>query len=195
MSLTGLELPPVRWRLRDPEAHLNGIPRFPRITATVLAARGITTRADADVFYKPHLAAQHDAMLLPGMEDAIARTRRAIAEGELIALFGDFDVDGVPSVAVLYLGMGPLGANMVTYIPERFSEGYGLNFGAIDRLAEQKATLLITADCGISSVEEVAYANSKGMDVLILKTVWAPQTVLAGSGPLPPSLCETGPGR
>lgn len=168
MTLAALGQPLKRWRLRDPEAHLNGIPRFPRITATVLAARGITTREAADAFYKPHLAPQHDPLLLPGMHEAIARTRQAIDAGELIGLFGDFDVDGVTSVAVLSLGLGPLGANTVHYIPERFSEGYGLNTGAIDTLHRQGVTLLITADCGISSVAEVAHANRLGIDVIIL---------------------------
>ncbi len=188
MTAPALERPPVRWRLRDPEAHLHGIPRFPRITATVLAARGITTRAAADVFYKPHLALDHDPLTLPGMAEAIMRTRRAIADGELIALYGDFDVDGVTSVAVLSLGLGPLNANITKYIPERFSEGYGLNFGAIDRLHERGATLLITADCGISSVDEVAYANSKGMDVVILDHHTVPET-------LPAALAAVNPKR
>ncbi|HKS91558.1 MAG TPA: hypothetical protein VJQ83_06490, partial [Tepidiformaceae bacterium] len=71
-----------RWRLRDPYARQNGIPRFPPIVATVLAARGITTRAQADLFYKPHLASAYDPLQLPGMHDAIARVRRAIAEHE-----------------------------------------------------------------------------------------------------------------
>jgi single-stranded-DNA-specific exonuclease len=105
--------PRTRWRLRDPYAHQNGISNFPRVVATVLAARGITTRAQADLFYKPHLATDYDPLLLPGMREAVERTRRAIAEGELIALYGDFDVDGVTSVAVLHTGLRPLGAKTV----------------------------------------------------------------------------------
>lgn len=163
-----LTQPTTRWQLRDSSAHLNGIPRFPRITATVLAARGITTRPQADVFYKPHLAPAYDPMELPGMQEAVLRTRKAIANRELIGLFGDFDVDGVTSLAVLKQGLEPLGANVKTYIPERFSEGYGLNIGAIDRLQEAGVSLLITADCGISSVPEVDHANELGLDVIIL---------------------------
>jgi single-stranded-DNA-specific exonuclease len=157
-----------RWRLRDPYARQNGIPRFPPVVATVLAARGITTRPQADLFYKPHLAQAYDPLDLPGMHEAIARVRRAIADHETIALYGDFDVDGVTSVAELHLGLRALGAVTMNYIPDRFSEGYGLNTGAIRRLRDARAGLLITADCGISSVEEVAYANSLGMDVIIL---------------------------
>jgi single-stranded-DNA-specific exonuclease len=144
--------PRTRWRLRDPSARENGIAGFPRIVATVLAARGVTTRAQADLFYKPHLASDYDPLLLPGMREALQRTRSAIADGELIALYGDFDVDGVTSVAVLHTGLRPLGARTTNYIPDRFAEGYGLNVDAVQRLARQGCGLLITADCGISSV-------------------------------------------
>jgi len=161
-------MPKPRWRLRDPFAHQKGIANFPPIVATVLAARGITTRAQADLFYKPQLAQDYDPLELPGMHEAIARVRKAIAESETIALFGDFDVDGVTSIAVLYEGLTPLGAKCINYIPDRFAEGYGLNFGAVKTLRDRGAHLLITADCGISSVAEVAYANELGLDVIIL---------------------------
>ena len=165
---TPMARPETRWRLRDPYAAQNGIARFPKIVGTVLAARGITERPDADLFYKPHLAPDHDPLQLPGMHEAIARVQAAIGERETIALFGDFDVDGVTSVAVLHLGLRALGARTVNYIPDRFSEGYGLNLGAVAKLRAGGAALLITADCGISSVPEVAYANTLGLDVIIL---------------------------
>jgi single-stranded-DNA-specific exonuclease len=168
MTAPVLGRPRPRWRLRDPYAHQKGIPNFPPIVATVLAARGITTRAQADLFYKPHLAMTHDPLQLPGMREAIERTRLAISEHETIALFGDFDVDGVTSVALLHEGLQRLGAKTMNYIPDRFQEGYGLNFGAVARLREAGANLLVTADCGISSVQEVAYANQLGLDVIIL---------------------------
>ncbi len=160
--------PDSRWRLRDPYARQNGIPNFPPVVATVLASRGITTRAQADVFYKPFLAPDHDPLELPGMLEAIQRVRLAIEEGETIALYGDFDVDGVTSVAVLYFGLRALGANTINYIPDRFAEGYGLNVEAVSLLRSQGAGLLITADCGISSVDEVAHANTLRLDVIIL---------------------------
>lgn len=181
-------LPKPRWRLRDPYAHQNGIPSFPPIVATVLAARGITTRAQADLFYKPHLAEDYDPLDLPGMPEAITRVREAIAEGETIALYGDFDVDGVTSVAVLHEGLKPLGARCINYIPDRFAEGYGLNFGAVQRLREQGAHLLVTADCGISSVAEVAFANELGLDVIILDHHTVPDV-------LPPALAAVNPKR
>jgi single-stranded-DNA-specific exonuclease len=180
--------PRTRWRLRDPYASQNGIPNFPPIVAQVLAARGITTRAQADLFYKPHLAEQYDPLLLPGMHEAVDRTRKAISDGELIALYGDFDVDGVTSVAVLDTGFRPLGAKTTNYIPDRFTEGYDLNFAAIQRLHEMGCSLLITADCGISSVQEVAYANQLGLDTIILDHHTVPDE-------MPPALAAVNPKR
>jgi single-stranded-DNA-specific exonuclease len=183
-----LHRPRTRWRLRDADARQNGIPNFPPIVATVLAARGITTRAQAELFYKPHLATDYDPLLLPGMREAFQRTRRAIADGELIALYGDFDVDGVTSVAVLHTGLRGLGAHTTNYIPDRFSEGYGLNFGAVQRLRDLQCGLLITADCGISSVQEVAFANELGLDTLILDHHTVPDE-------LPPAVAAVNPKR
>ncbi|MBI2765970.1 MAG: single-stranded-DNA-specific exonuclease RecJ [Chloroflexi bacterium] len=160
--------PQARWRLRDPMAGQKGIPNFPPVVATVLASRGITTRAQADLFYKPHLAPDSDPLLLQGMHEAVARTRTAIAERETIALYGDFDVDGVTSIAVLHIGLRRLGAVTMNYIPDRFTEGYGLNVGAVSALRQRGASLLVTADCGISSIEEVAHSNRLGLDVIIL---------------------------
>lgn len=184
-------LPKPRWRLRDPRAAEKGIPNFPPIVATVLAARGITTREQADLFYKPHLAPDYDPLLLPGMREAIDRVRKAIAGHETIALYGDFDVDGVTSVAVLHEGLRPLGADLVTYIPDRFTEGYGLNFGAVRKLREQGAHLLVTADCGISSVAEVAYANELGLDVIILDHHTVPEEMPAAVAAVNPKRLDS----
>ncbi len=183
--------PKPRWRLRDPYAHQKGIANFPPIVATVLAARGITTRAQADLFYKPHLAPDYDPLELPGMHEAIARVKQAIAGNETIALFGDFDVDGVTSVAVLHEGLRPLGANLINYIPDRFAEGYGLNFGAVKRLRDQGAHLLVTADCGISSVAEVAYANELGLDVIILDHHTVPEELPAAVAAVNPKRLDS----
>lgn len=183
--------PGTRWRLRDAYAHQKGIPNFPPIVATVLAARGITTRAQADLFYKPHLGAEYDALLLPGMAEAVARTQRAIREKETIALYGDFDVDGVTSIAVLHFGLRPLGARTVNYIPDRFSEGYGLNKEAVRTLRTRGASLLVTADCGISSVEEVALANELGLDVLILDHHTVPEVMPAAVAAVNPKRLDS----
>ncbi|MCY3602391.1 MAG: single-stranded-DNA-specific exonuclease RecJ [Chloroflexi bacterium] len=166
--MTGAAQPTPRWKLRRAFAHQERLPNLPPVVGTVLAARGITTREAAERFYKPHLEARHDPLLLPGMEAALRRTRDAIDAREPIALFGDFDVDGVTSIALLKLALERLGAVTIPYLPDRFREGYGLNVGAVDELREAGAGLLISADCGTSSVAEVAHANSLGMDAIVL---------------------------
>ncbi len=186
-----LTRPTARWQLRDPDARSKGIANFPPVVATVLASRGITRRDQADAFYKPHLLPDHDPMLLPGMAEAIARTRQAIAERETIALFGDFDVDGVTSIAVLNNGLRPLGATMIRYIPDRFREGYGLNLNAVRELRSQGASLLVTADCGISSVEEVALANQLGLDVIILDHHTVPEIMPAAFAAVNPKRLDS----
>ncbi|MDE2669976.1 MAG: single-stranded-DNA-specific exonuclease RecJ [Chloroflexota bacterium] len=166
--MTRAAQPTPRWKLRRAFAHQERLPNLPPVVGTVLAARGITTRERAERFYKPHLEARHDPLLLPGMEPALRRTREAIEAREPIALFGDFDVDGVTSIALLKLALERLGAVTIPYLPDRFREGYGLNVGAVDELREAGAGLLISADCGTSSVAEVAHANSLGMDAIVL---------------------------
>ncbi len=186
-----MNAPSARWRLRDPYARQKGIDRFPPIVATVLAARGITTRPQADQFYKPFLAPDHDPLELPGMREAIVRVRRAIAEGETVALYGDFDVDGVTSVAILHNGLRALGAKTANYIPDRFTEGYGLNVGAVSRLRGEGAGLLVTADCGISSVAEVAHANTLGLDVIILDHHTVPEDLPAAVAAVNPKRMDS----
>jgi single-stranded-DNA-specific exonuclease len=111
---------------------------------------------------------EHDPNVLPGVERAVERLSAAITGGEGIAVYGDFDVDGVTAAALLAEALGELGARVITYIPNRFGEGYGLNVGAITSLRERGASLLLAADCGTSSVAEVEHARRLGMDVIIL---------------------------
>jgi single-stranded-DNA-specific exonuclease len=105
---------------------------------------------------------------MPDMEAALARLRSAILDGETIAIYGDFDVDGVTASAILIEGLRALRAVVVSHIPDRFSEGYGVNTAAIDGLHAQGVTLMITADCGTSSVAEVAHATALSIDTIVL---------------------------
>ena len=148
-----------KWLLRNPKAPLERIAHYPQIVGTVLAARGITTPEDAQNFYRPEEAPKNDPFLLPDISSALLRLDKAISEGEIIALFGDFDVDGITSIAVLKIGLEQVGAKLLTYLPDRFTEGYGLNQNAVHKLSKQGASVLITADCGTSSVEEITLAN------------------------------------
>jgi single-stranded-DNA-specific exonuclease len=133
----------------------------------LLALRGITDSDTARRFVEPP-GATPSAAALPAIDIAIDRLMRACSSGEHVALFGDFDVDGVTSVAQMTQALRALGAVPMPYIPDRFSEGYGLNTAAIESLHRDGATLLVTLDCGTSSVDEVARARELGVDVIIV---------------------------
>jgi single-stranded-DNA-specific exonuclease len=157
-----------RWRLRTGErTDALRSSDYPPLLQRLLANRGVRTLDEARRFLKGE-PAPPDPFLLPDMERAVQRLRLALSRRELVAVFADFDVDGVTAAALLTQGLEALGGHVLAYIPDRFREGYGLNTDAIDRLRAQGADLLLTADCGSSSVAEVEHARTLGMDVLIL---------------------------
>jgi single-stranded-DNA-specific exonuclease len=121
-------------------------------------------RAFLDADYRGGL---HDPMLMKGMPEASARVARAIADREPVAVYGDFDTDGVTAVTLLVQALTAMGGDIRPYIPHRTREGYGLNNLAVEQLAEDGVRLLITVDCGISNVEEVARAAALGLDVIV----------------------------
>jgi single-stranded-DNA-specific exonuclease len=155
-----------RWRGR---ARPDVIPQgdWPELVGRLLALRGVTDAAVAEAFLSMP-GAQPNCSALPDIDIAIDRLVRAVRSGEHVAVYGDFDVDGVTSAAQLCEALSALGAAPTPYIPDRFSEGYGLNTAAIEGLHRDGATLLVTADCGTSSIAEVARARALGMDVIIL---------------------------
>ena len=157
-----------RWRLRGrfPDGALEGAP-YPTLIRHLLWHRGLRTAEDATRFMEGP-PVEHDPLLLPDIEPALRRLRQAVTGGERIAVYGDFDVDGVTASVLLVEGLTELGGDVSAYIPDRFSEGYGLNCGALDRLRAGGAGLVVTADCGTSSVAEVDHARSLGMDVIIV---------------------------
>ena len=157
-----------RWRLRGrfPEGALEGVP-YPALIRHLLWHRGLRTADEATRFMEGP-PVEHDPLLLPDIEPALGRLRQAVTDGERIAVYGDFDVDGVTASALLVEGLSDLGGDAFAYIPDRFSEGYGLNCAALDRLRGDGAGLVVTADCGTSSVAEVAHARGLGMDVIIV---------------------------
>ncbi len=158
-----------RWRLRSP-VPAEGLARspFPPLIRSLLAQRGVHSEDEAArfLFLEPWPAA--DPLLLPGLEPAVERLAKAVAGGETVAVFGDFDVDGITAAALLTEALTDLGATALPYIPDRFSEGYGLNVPAIAELAGRGAGLLLAADCGTSSALEVEEAGRLGMDVIVL---------------------------
>ncbi|MBS1912798.1 MAG: single-stranded-DNA-specific exonuclease RecJ [Bacteroidetes bacterium] len=129
--------------------------------------RGVTTFEQAKQFFRPSLADLHDPYLMDEMDRAVERSMKALEAGEKMAIYGDYDVDGTNSAAMLYLFFKELGADVDFYIPDRFTEGYGLSITGIDRLAAAGVRLIITVDCGITAVDQVAYASTIGLDMII----------------------------
>ncbi len=136
-------------------------------TAKLLFTRGLSTAEQATVFLKQAETSLHDPFLLKDIELAVARIFEALEKGEKIAIYGDYDVDGVTSVSLLYLYLSRLGADIGYYIPCRSREGYGLSASAIDTLKEKGVELIITVDTGITAMDEVAYATELGIDTVI----------------------------
>jgi single-stranded-DNA-specific exonuclease len=138
------------------------------LAARVLASRGLGEPAAASAFLATALADLPDPFSMLGMEAAVGRILRAVASGERIAAYGDYDVDGITSTVLLTGFLRAVGAEVVTYTPHRLVEGYGLNTGAVEKLAAQGVKLLVTLDCGITSVEEVRAAASLGVDTVVV---------------------------
>lgn len=137
------------------------------ILARVLINRGISTYDKAREFFRPKLADLHDPFLMDGMEAAVARITLAMERKERVLVFGDYDVDGTNSAAMLYLYFRKIGLETMFHIPNRITEGYGISSTGIDRGKEFGATLLVAVDCGITAIQQVEYARSKGVDVII----------------------------
>ena len=137
------------------------------ILGKLLVTRGFRNAADADAFLRLEETRLHDPFLLTDMQRAVERILRAIEQKQCIAIYGDYDVDGVTSVSLLFLYLESKGARVGYYIPSRCKEGYGLSAGAIDRLHEKGVELMITVDTGITAIEETAYATSLGIDTVV----------------------------
>ena len=140
---------------------------FTPLLSRVLAARGITDRAEAQRLLSPEQEALWAPELLKDMDRAVSRIRLALQRQECIAVYGDYDVDGITATCLLTQHLKELGGNILSYIPDRLEEGYGLNYEAIDYLTTLQVSLIITVDCGITAVDEVAYAAQHGIDVVI----------------------------
>ncbi len=133
----------------------------------LLIQRRISTYEEARKFFSPDLAALHDPFLMRDMDMAVERIEKAIQNEEKILIYGDYDVDGTTSVALLYTFFKNFSGNLDFYIPERYSEGYGISYKGIDYAEQHGYSLIIALDCGIKAVDKVAYAGGKGIDFII----------------------------
>lgn len=160
-----------RWIVRSPDIELQAILgrelKISPLTAQLLINRGIVHADKAFSFLSPSLKNLHDPFTMKDMAKAVARIETAIRKQEKIIIYGDYDVDGTTATALLYLFLKEVNACVNYYIPERLKEGYGLNNQALKYLAESGAKLVITTDCGITNHEEITFANSIGLDVII----------------------------
>ena len=137
------------------------------ITAGLLVNRGINSAQDAEAFLSSSLSDLPSPFLMKGMEDAVERLRRCVHEKEKIAVYGDYDVDGVTATSLLTGFLRALGCDVTYYIPDRFTEGYGINSRALHALKQKQVTLVISVDCGITATDEVAEAKTLGMDFIV----------------------------
>ena len=135
----------------------------------ILTARGLTTRAARQAFLQPdYMAVKHDPFLLPDMKKAVARLKQARQRGEKIVIYGDYDIDGLSATALLLDAFGKFGFEGVdAFIPNRFVEGYGMTMGAVDKVRDMGADLIVTVDTGSLCHAEIAYAASLGIDTVV----------------------------
>ena len=140
---------------------------LPPVIARLLAGRGIDTDRKLQDFLSPPHRLPYDPLRLAGMDTAVRRLHLAVQSGETAGVFGDFDVDGITGTAIICEGLTALGVTAIPYLPSRTDEGHGLSTGAVDSLIDAGATLIVTVDTGITDAGPVAYANSRGTDVII----------------------------
>ena len=162
----------MRWTLKtEPETKkieaLQEALQVDATIATLLLQRGVETFEDAKKFFRPSLKELHDPFLMKDMDKAVARIEKAIANNENILVYGDYDVDGTTSVALMSTYLKSVHNLVYTYIPNRYDEGYGVSYKGINFALENNFTLIIALDCGIKSVEKVAHAKSLGIDFII----------------------------
>jgi single-stranded-DNA-specific exonuclease len=138
-----------------------------KVLANMLAQRDITTYAEAKKFFRPSLSDLHDPFLMKDMDKAIIRLEAAIKNNENILVYGDYDVDGTTAVSLVYTFIKKHYTNVGYYIPDRYTEGYGISFQGIDFAKENNFSLIIALDCGIKSIDKVDYATERNIDFII----------------------------
>ena len=162
----------MRWTLKpNPDsqkvAHLAQALNVEEFVATLLVQRGIETFEEARDFFRPKLEHLHNPFLMKDMDKAVARIELAIANQEKILVFGDYDVDGTTAVSLVSSYLKTYYSNVATYIPDRYDEGYGISFKGIDYADDNEFSLIIALDCGIKSIDHVAYAKERNIDFII----------------------------
>ncbi|MBO6879381.1 single-stranded-DNA-specific exonuclease RecJ [Winogradskyella sp.] len=162
----------MRWTLK-PKPQVSKVEELKKalqvndIVATLLLQRGIESYEAAKTFFRPSFEDLHDPFLMKDMDKAVARIEKAIVEGENILVYGDYDVDGTTSVALMSSYLKTRLDSVATYIPDRYDEGYGISYKGIDFAHDNDFSLIIALDCGVKAVDKVKYAKDKGIDFII----------------------------
>ena len=162
----------MRWTLRPKpdSSKIEGLQKaiqIDPIVAALLLQRGIETYEEAKTFFRPSLDDLHDPFLMKDMEKAVARIEKALFNAENILVYGDYDVDGTTSVALMSSYLKTKSDLVYTYIPDRYDEGYGISYKGIDFALENDFSLIIALDCGVKAIDKVKYAKDKGIDFII----------------------------
>ncbi len=153
--------------LKETTAHLIECLGVDAVVAQLLAQRGITTFEEARAFFRPHIGQLHDPFLMQDMDKAVGRLQQAIDQKEAVMVYGDYDVDGTTSVSLLTHFLRSQGLDVTPYIPDRYAEGYGLSKKGIDTAKAANISLMIALDCGVKDIEQVAYAITLGIELII----------------------------
>ena len=162
----------MHWNIKDtPDketiAHLIDCLGIDAVVAQLLAQRNITSFESAKTFFRPHIGQLHDPFLMQDMGKAVSRLQQAIDQKETVMVYGDYDVDGTTSVSLLTHFLRSQGLKVTPYIPDRYAEGYGLSKKGIDMAKAANITFMIALDCGVKAIDQVAYANTLGIDLII----------------------------
>ena len=161
-----------RWKIKEPTDEKTVLAladslNISNVLAHLLILRNITNFFEAKTFFRPELDSLYDPFLMDGMHEATSRVIDAITNNQKIVVYGDYDVDGTCSAALMYLFLKKLDANVEVFIPNRLSDGYGLSVENMDILKEKNVELMITVDCGITAVEEIEHAKNLGVETII----------------------------
>jgi single-stranded-DNA-specific exonuclease len=157
----------THWRLLTPTQPPLDIPGVNPLVARLLYNRGISEPLQIETFLNADSRLESDPFLLPDIHQAVSRTYQALLTGEEIAIYGDFDADGITATALLVQGLSALGGKVIPYIPHRYHEGYGLQVAALEKLRKHGISLIITVDTGITAIAEIQKARKMGIDIIV----------------------------
>jgi single-stranded-DNA-specific exonuclease len=178
-----------RWNLLPsiPDENVGGN-NIPLLIRQLLYNRGITQPSDIETFLAADERLRGDPNILPGIHEAVTRLYRALLSREKIAIYGDFDADGITATALLVQGLSMLDCDAIPYIPNRINEGYGLNLMALETLQKQGVSLVVTVDCGITAVSEIKKASRTGLDIIVTDHHVPPDDIPSAAAVIDPKL-------